>query len=119
MLTFELGTSSSDAITINPIWNYRPDMLKNEFKSRTLGAYLYKTTLGSYEKFNINTEMVTSEHMTIINSWWEDGSELLLFVTSDSITEVNSVILMNDSSPIDQFQQNTGYFKGSLELGTY
>jgi len=80
---------------------------------------MFRTTLGHYNRVEFDVEFVTSEHMTIINSWWESGAELLLFITSDTATEVNSVIIANEMSPIGMYHQNTGYFKGSIELEGY
>ena len=116
---YELGISSTDAIEIKPLWDYKVEDFKREVKSRTLIGKLYKATYGHYPKFDIDVEVVTSEHMTIINSWWESNAELLLFITSDSVTEINSVVLMNKDTPINRYYKNTGYFKGSIELEGY
>lgn len=116
---YMLGINISDAIEICPLWNYSKEQESYKTDSRALASNLYRTTLGGYNRIAFDVNFLTSEHMTYINSWWESGAELFFFITSDTVTEVHTVVLMGDDSPIRKYQGNTGYFKGSIELESF
>lgn len=119
-LVFELGISSATTVTLNPEYDYAAPstQLRSETRTRTGKRYEYKW--GSYDKFKMSVQFVTASDASLVNSWWDARSELLLFITSDSTTEVHSVMLMNDDKPFSQFQKPyVNLYRGKIELETY
>lgn len=120
-LVYELGTSSNTAIVLRPEYSSKPKNRKqtrSDLRART-GVH-YKYIWATYDKILLNLNYVPASDAAIVNSWWESGSDLLLFITSDSITEVRSVQVMNKEIPFSQFTKPyDNLMKGKIELEGY
>ena len=120
-LIYELGISSVDAVTLRPEYSSKPENRKqtrSDLRARS-GAF-YKYIWATYDKILLNLNFVPASDASIVNSWWESGSDLLLFITSDSITEVRSVQVMNKEIPFSQFvKPYDNLMKGKIELEGY
>lgn len=120
MPTFELGTSSADAIQFYPEYDFAGDTEKIEDQIRTASGRLYAYVWGSYRKFEFNAEFVPAADAAVVNSWWESNTELLFFITSDTATEVNSVMLRGSKRPFRQYNQPyDNLMKGKILLEGY
>ena len=119
-LTYQLGISSADAITLYPEYDFKITSNKINSEMRTRSGRLYSYTWGSYKQFRFSIEFISDANASIINSWYDSDTELLFFVTSDAETEVNSVVLRGKSSPITGFMKPyNNYRKGAVILETY
>ena len=119
-LTFELGIDSSTAIELNV--KYNTIISKQQMRSahRTLSGNLYIYRWSNFIKHKINVDFMQSSNAAIINSWWETNTELLLFVTSDGTTEVQSVMLLNKDFPMNKYVKPYNiYLSGKLQLESY
>lgn len=120
MATFEIGISSADAIELFPQYNYKRRDVAIQNKHRTKSGKLYTYQWGTYLKINFGLDLVVAANAAIINSWWQSETELLLFVVSDSVVEVNSVMITNNETPLNQFEPPYDeYYKGKIELTDY
>jgi len=121
-MTFRLslGPSSATEITVYPEWDYGFQTNQTRSDMRTPAGKLYQYNFGSYQTFDLDLKYVPSSEAVVVNSWFDSNTKLLFFVTSGTATEVHSVVMMNDESPFNQFEEpNESLWKGSIELGTY
>lgn len=119
-VTYELGISSVDAIQLYPEYDYKDPEKLIEIKHRTLSGREYSYKSGEYNHFEFTLQFVSLANASIINSWHNSRAELLYFVTSDSTTDVYSVMIMNKESPLSQFTKPyITYKKGKIILETY
>jgi len=119
-IVFELGISSADAVTLLPEWDYKRDKPKIESEIRAMSGRSYVYKWGDYEQFKFSCGYTPSSIAAVVNSWWETNTELLFFITSDSVTEVNSVRIVNSNRPFAQFQQPyADKMSGGITLETY
>jgi len=121
-MTFQLqlGPDSSTAITLYPEWDYTFQTNQTRSDMRTPAGKLYQYKYGEYKSFDLSFEYVPSSEAMTINGWFDDNTDLLLFVTSDTATEISSVRIMNDDSPFNEFAEPyTNRWNGSFKLETY
>jgi hypothetical protein len=121
MPTFELGISSSDAITLFPEFSYEGGKKQIRSDHRTKSGRMYRYTWGDYDRFKFDLEWVAGTDASVVNSWWESDTELLFFITSSTATEVHSVMIMNNESPLRSFNKPyDDYYRGkAILLETY
>jgi len=119
-LVVKLGPTSQQAITLNLKYNSTFSKYQMRADHRTLSGKLYVYLWSNYIKHKINVTYMQTSQAAIVNSWWQTNTELLLFITSDSNTEVQSVVLLNKEFPMTKFVKpyNT-YMEGKLELESY
>jgi hypothetical protein len=116
-LVFELGPTSATAVTITPTPEYGAPKQQVRSQTRTRNGRLFVHKFGSFERFNIPLEFVPASVQTLVASWWDTNTNLLLFITSDSVTEIHSVMLLNQEQPLNTFQNPyTDLYQGSLIL---
>jgi hypothetical protein len=117
---YELGTDSSDAIQLYPEYDYKDPEKLIESSHRTLGGREYHYKFGDYRRFEFTVKFVPLSAANVVNSWYNARSELLFFVTSDSTTDVYSVMIMNNESPLSKFEKPyITYKSGKIILETY
>ena len=119
-IKIELGPTSATAIDLKV--NYASIHGKKQLSSqhRTLAGSLYVYTWSTYIKHIFNVNHMSTSNASIVNSWWENNTELLLFITSDSNTEISSVIITNKDKPVNKFEKPYYTFqKGSIKLESY
>lgn len=119
-VTWELGITSATAVTLNVLHSHkrRKRQIRNAHRARAGGHYLYKW--GDFEKFRVPVEFLSPANAGIVNSWWDTNTQLILFITSGGSTQVNSVMIMNDESPLQQMQKPWfEHFKGVIDLEGY
>lgn len=118
--TFELGISSATAVTLYPEWDYweGEKQIRTEMRAKSGRLRLYKWY--DYEKISFSNNWVPASDAAVVNSWWDSNTKLLFFITSGSATEVHSVMLMNDDTPLAAYNKPyNNYFKGKIELEGY
>ena len=119
-IVFELGISSADAVTLLPEWDYKKDNPKIESEIRAMSGRSYVYKWGDYEQFKFSCNYTPSSIAAVVNSWWDTNTELLFFITSDSVTEVNSVRIVDKSRPFEEYQRPyTTKMRGTVTLETY
>ena len=120
MATYELGPSSNSAVTLVPEYDYQKRVVKNESKLRTLSGKQYTYKWGSYTEFEFGLEYVAASDAAIVNSWFESNTELLFLITSSTATEVHSVMVQGEESPLAEYNKPyDNLFKGKIGLSTY
>ena len=118
---YQLGITSVDAINLYPDrsgYNFGNVLIRddNRLDNGNLETYIQ----AKYERFEMSLWCVSSRDAMIVNSWWETGTELLFFVTSDSTVEVNSVMIMGDECPFQQFHSPyEDRYNGNIVMETY
>ena len=119
-LTFQLGITSADAITLYPEFDFTNTTEKIHTEQRTRSGKLYSYTWGSFKRFEFSVEFMSDTNAAIINSWHQADTELLFFINSDTATEVNSVMIRGKKSPISGYMKPfNNYRKGAIILETY
>jgi len=118
-MAFSLGTSSSDAISLNPKYDYKESNEKIEDNIRVIENY-YAYKWGDYKRFEFKVDYIVGSDAAIVNSWWESNTELLFFVTSEEITDTYSVMLRGDLMPLGSYNKTFDeYYSGNIELEGY
>lgn len=119
-LVFELGISSATAITLEPNYDYSNKKRKNETVIRTKSGKAKKYKWGDFRSIRFTLDYVSTADAAVVNSWFDTDTKLLFFVTSDTATEVNSVMLFGEESPFKMFNKPyDSLYKGSILLETY
>jgi len=119
-LKFELGISSVDAVTLKPEYNYKggEKQLRTEHRTKAGKLFLYKW--GDYKSFSFTVNYLPASDASLVNSWWDSNTELLFLITSDTATEVHSVVLMNKDTPFQSFAKPyADLYKGKVLLEGY
>ncbi len=119
-LNIELGITSADAVTLIALETstFGKRQIKSDHRSKGGKHYLYKW--GDFKKIKYDLKLMPASDTALINSWFDTNAELLLFITSDSVTEVHSVMIMNDETPLAKVQKPyTDLYNGKLELESY
>ena len=119
-MTYFLGSNSSDSFEIFPEYDYRKS--KMQIKTKALlangNANIYK--YGEYDYIKLRLSDISSSHKERINTYWEDGEQLILWVSSGGISSVSSIMLINKTLPIKQFSYPYwNLHEGELILGGY
>ena len=118
--TYELGISSADAVTLYPEWDYSKGEKQVRTETRAKSGRLRVYKWYDYEKISFQNNWVPASDAALVNSWWDSNTKLLLLITSDSVTEVHSVMIMNDETPLAAYNKPyIEYFKGKIELEGY
>ncbi len=120
-ITWELGISSATAISLIPKFSYRRSkrQIRRMERSRNTGElFIYKH--GDFTKYRVPVTFLSNFDSGIVNSWWDTNTQLLFFITSGGVTEVNSVMIMGSESPLQQMQKPfSEFFKGTIRLEGY
>ena len=101
-LTFQLGIDSSTAVTIQPNFDYSDGKKQIRSDHRTKGGKAYSYKWGDYRQITFSTAYVPASTAALVNSWWDSKAELLWFITVGGVTEVQSVMLMNEETPLQE-----------------
>jgi len=118
--TYELGISSETAITLYPEYDMKngEKQIRNEHRSKSGKLRLYKW--GDYNKISFSLNWVPAADAAIVNSWWDSNTELLFLVTSDTETQVYSVMILNTDTPLSEYNAPyRDYCKGKVQLEGY
>lgn len=119
-LTYELGITSQTAIELKPEYDYKESQVQIKNVHRTRSGRLRTYTWADYKHFEFTARFVTAENAAIVNSWFDSNAELLFFITSDSTTEVHSVVITNPDSPFQQhIKPYRTYYQGKISLEEY
>lgn len=119
-LTFELGISSATTVTILPTYAFKPDEKQIRSETRTRSGKLFEYKWGAYTRFKVPVEFVNGSDYSLINSWFDSRTQLLFFITSDSATEVHSVMIRNNETPLNMHPKpHYTLWKGTIVLETY
>lgn len=119
-VTYQLGISSADAVTLYPDYDYfgGQKQIRSEHRSRSGKLRVYKW--GDYDRFKFGLNWVPASDASLVNSWWDTNTKLLLFITSDTATEVHSCMIMNDETPLGSYNEPyVDYYKGAITLEGY
>lgn len=115
---FVVTVNSYNFIEFEPEYDYKEDHKKMESRHRTKAGREYVYKWGEYRQFKMGTMYVTSYQKSVINSYWNNNTELM-FVQSGNL-EVNSVLIMSSTLPVGSLiKPYNDLFKGTIELGTY
>lgn len=110
----------ANLVQLYPEYDYKGGeiQLRNQMRTPSGKGYLYKH--GDYDKFQFTVNYLPGSSAAIVNSWWDTNAKLLFLITSGTITEVHSVILMNKDTPFQQFNKPyADKLKGKVLLEGY
>lgn len=123
-VTFQLGISSVDAITIKPEYSstFGKKQLRSEILTQVGRRFVYKW--GDYDQIKLKVDYVSGTNAATINGWWDTNTELLFFINSgigeQAETEVHSIFIANKTKPLSKYvKPYDNYLKGSIILEGY
>lgn len=121
MATFELGISSATVARFFPefeSYSQGKKQVRDDHRTKTGKLYQYK--YGDYARINVDVNYLPASDAALVNSWFENNSDLLFFVTSGSVTEVFSVHIMNTETPLASYSKPyDNLYKGVIKLEGY
>lgn len=103
---------------ILPEFNYKQSdrKIENVHRTRGGGRFVYKWSEYFQAKFSVR--FVDSAQHAIVNSWWNENTQLLWLVDTGAIVE--SVQIVNRQLPIGEFiMPHNDLYQGGIELETY
>jgi len=116
-LIFQLGPASATAVTLLPEWDFTAPKKQLKSETRTQTGRLFRHLWANYESYKVPLEYVPASVANVVNSWWATQTNLILFITSSTATEVHSVQIMNDNAPLAKFHEPyDDYYDGVIEL---
>ena len=119
-ITYSLGITSATEVELIPEWSYKNGDTMKYSRYRTAAGRLYQYKWHDYKKISFPTKFVTSETMSIVNSWWNTQTKLLFFVNDGGTVSVTSVFIVNKDAPFrENIKPYTEYWQGAIELEEY
>lgn len=119
-IVWTLGITSTDAVPLLVDFTYKRRKRQIRSEHRALGGSLRIYKWGEYERFRVRVDHMAGAQLYKVNSWFDNNSELLLFISCGGVTEVNSVKIMDNESPIAQTSRPYhDLFKGVINLEGY
>ena len=123
-MSFYIATSGSlsvnsmvDYVQVYPEYNYELTGKKIEDRKRSRAGKEYVYKWSQYKGWKFDIFYVNCADMTKINSWWS-GNDTLIFI--DNLSQVNTVRLTNDKTPISKFEKPyTDLWSGMIELENF
>ena len=80
----------------------------------------YELGINSQTAIPLHFDLMEVGDAAIVNSWWDTNTKLLFFITSNSVTEIHSVMIMNTETPFAQYVNPfDDKMKGQVELEGY
>lgn len=119
MTDYLIGTNSEDAVQIYPDWSFILGKKQERSDMRTKTGRRYSYKWGEYHQSHFPLKWVNSSDASTINLWFDNQSELLLFIVG-STTDVYSCAIINNDTPLMQQQKPyMEYWQGSIRLEGY
>lgn len=119
-ISYKLGITSVDAVEFYPEWDYSNSQTMTKSIHRTRTGNLYQYKWNDYKQIDFKASWVTSETVSIVNSWWSSQALLLWFVYDGTTTDVTSVMITNKDAPFaENVKPYTEYWQGKIQLEEY
>lgn len=117
-MTFRLFVDSATGLDIDPEYDFKDSAERIESRHRTRDGSEYAYRWGDFRKFEFSVSFVNSEFKSVVNSWWNSGTDLLFMEVG--ATDVTSVHIVSKSQPIDKLvKPYTDLFAGKITLESY
>jgi len=119
-LTYKLWDSSSNSVTLVPNWDLKDQKEKIFDRSRAKTGSLFQYDHGHFRIVSMKFEFTASSVASVVNSWWENQQLCQLDISSNSVSEITSVMIINKDTPFSKFTKPyIDKFSGKLDLSTY
>jgi len=118
-IIYRLGITSADAITL---YCEKPEIGKKQttLTHRSDIGIIYQNIINAYHSIKLSLEYVPASQAAIVNSWWESQALLLFMITSDTATDVRSIMIIGKEIPfVIQAKPNDTLFQGTIKLEGY
>jgi hypothetical protein len=120
MMTFTLGITSENEITILPDQNYTKENKLNISTHRAKSGKLYTYRWSSFKKIKFSASLFDTSDASIVNSWWDTQTKLIFFEYDGTTTFCTSVQIMNKEAPFMGFEEpKLSLRSGTIELEEY
>lgn len=116
-ISYQLGISSVDAITLYPEYNLDINTSQERTDHRAKDGTLYQYRWSQYRTYDLDLQWVPSSDAALVNSWFESNADLIFFINSGGSTAATAVRIMNDTRPFSELNAPyTDYYQGALSL---
>ena len=108
-------------ITLHPTWDYESAKHIDKIDVRVTQGPLYTYIgQGSFRRIVAPESYVSSLNRTLVNSWWETGTQLRFIEDSDYASSYYSVRIIGDTEPYPSYAEHyyLQYWRGELVLET-
>jgi len=117
------GTNINSFIDIFPDYRYSFPETKNQIDHRTLSGKLFSYKFFTFNRFEVPLSWVNSDNRLLVNSWWNDNSNLVYF---ENYPDTSSgagfeVRITNPEEPFPSYNRMYEYqfYAGSVVLEEY
>lgn len=93
--TIESQTSSSDIISIDPLWGFSESRTKFQANGETLNGYYYNYLFGIRDLFYSSYRYMQDSNAQLINDFWKNNEKLTLVIDVNTYT----VYIANPEQP--------------------
>jgi len=115
--TYELCILGGDVVTLYPDWDLTIEKKQVRSEKRSQSGYLRMYKWYDYRRISFKNDWVPASDAALVNSWWDSNANLLFLITSGDFTDVHSVMMINDETPLAQYNKPYNeYYKGKIEL---
>lgn len=117
---YYIGMNHATKIELFPEYDFKiaKKQIRDQHRSKSGRLRLYKWA--DYNRIEFSLTWIQDADAVIINSWWDTNTELLFYVTSDSTTDVYSVMILNTDTPLSQYDAPyIDHRKGKMLLEGY
>lgn len=116
MTDFYLFANSATSVTLNPLYDFKSETVKNISMERSPTGTLFMYQFGTYRRFKVPLTYVTSADKTRIESWWAVNTTVYFMEQGGTAVQVK---IVNESTPFSQrVKPYFNLFAGQLELET-
>jgi hypothetical protein len=116
----ELGPTSATAVTLFMSYDFNEGKEMQRMQGRAQDGTYYFRQGWLNQKYRLPVEDISPGDAYIVNSWFDSGTELLLFITSGDTTDVSSLMIMNEKTPFSTpMMPYADRFSGVIELEVY
>lgn len=120
MSTAQLGPTGS-YINLYPNYDYEfiKTLERQDVRTKAGNLYTYVDS-GNWYSFKLPLSWVNSSDRSLVNSWWENATDLLFFENSDQSSVYYNVRIVGKEEPFNSFVRPYFqiYYEGEIVLET-
>lgn len=116
---FDASSNVTTDIVLKPTWDYETNRTLNKVTTETIEGRLANYVWSDYYSFKVPIEFLCTSDTSMINEWWEDGSNLRFTDASSDASRYFSVKITNLEQPFSMLMKPyNNQYRGVLILET-
>ncbi len=109
-----------DCIVLDTEWDSTSGAEKFFDESKTPAGARTRYVYGQRDRIKLNAEFLTARDLHVLNTWWREGTPILMRDADDPFAAINSVFIADSSPPVaKQIKPYADAWAVSIELEGY